>query len=101
MPRWINALRENGFRVIEVEEHPKLGEGTRDEEVLTFAKNEGLITLTADRSDFTDPQVGGHSGIIIFDSEEHSGSDAVEAVSDILEQYPDLSGHEAFVKDWL
>jgi hypothetical protein len=87
--------------VIEADEHPKLGEGTPDEEVLTFAKNQELITLTADVSDFTDPPVGDHSGVIIFDSErDPSGSDVVEAVGNIIEQYPDLSGYEAFVKDW-
>lgn len=80
------------------------GEGTPDPDLLSAAADRGWVLLTRD-SDFTDPPIDDHAGVLVVTETDVrgglSGDDLETAVSQILRQYPDLSGEVAYVTDWL
>lgn len=98
---WIHALRDDGHDVVRVVDVAELGVSADDPDVLALAIREGRILLTADQSDFDDPPMDDHAGIVIVADVTRSGGEIRRAVRRIERTLPDLSGQVAYVSDWL
>jgi predicted nuclease of predicted toxin-antitoxin system len=72
-----------------------------DPDVLADATREDRVLLTADQSDFSDPPTDDHPGILIIADVTRTGGEVRRAVRRIERSVPDLSGHVAYVSDWL
>jgi len=97
---WVQALRGDGHDVARVVDRPDLGIGAPDLEVIAVATSEDRILLTSDRSDFADPPIDDHAGVIVVGS-ARSGGEVRRAVRRIEDAVPDLATHVLFVSDWL
>lgn len=100
-PEWIQALRDDGHDVSRVINIAELGVSATDPDVLRVATQQEYVLLTADQSDFSDPPIDEHRGIIIITDVTRTGSQVRRAVRRIERSYPDLSGYVAYVSDWL
>jgi predicted nuclease of predicted toxin-antitoxin system len=98
---WIQALRDDGHDVVRVVDVEGLGVSTADPDVLAGATQGNRVLLTADQSDFSDPPTGDHPGIIIIANATRTGGQVRRAVRRIERSVSDLSGHVAYVSDWL
>ena len=97
---WVQALRDDGHDVSRVVDIEELGASATDPNVLAGATQRNRVLLTADQSDFSDPPTDDHSGIIIADI-TRTGGQVRRAVRRIEQSVSDLSGHVAYVSDWL
>lgn len=59
------------------------------------------VLLTADQSDFGDPPVDEHAGIVIVADVTRTGGEIQRAVARLERAYPDLTGSVAYCSDWL
>lgn len=98
---WIQALRDDGHDVVRVVDVDELGVSATDQDVLAVATRTNRTLLTADQSDFTNPPVDEHAGIIIVADVTRTGGQIRRAVRRIERSYPDLSGNVAYVSDWI
>lgn len=98
---WIHALRDDGHDVVRVVDIEDLGVSATDQRVLDVASQRERVLLTADQSDFSDPPNEGHPGIIIVADGTRTGGQIRRAVRRIERSVPDLSGHIAYISDWL
>lgn len=62
---WVQALRDDGHDVVRVVDIEELGVSASDPSVLTAAAQRDRVLRTADQSDFSDPPIDDHPGIII------------------------------------
>jgi predicted nuclease of predicted toxin-antitoxin system len=98
---WIQALRDDGHKVVRVVDVEDLGVSASDPDVLAVATRKDRVLLTADQSDFSNPPAGEHPGIIIIADVTRTGGEVRRAVRRIERSVPDLSDHVAYVSDWL
>lgn len=98
---WIQALVDDGHDIIRVVDVDELGASAADPDVLRVAAERDRMLLTADQADFSAPPTADHSGIIIIASVTRTGSEVRRAIRRIDRAVPDLSGHIAYVSDWL
>jgi len=98
---WVQALRDDGHDVVRVVDVEGLGVSATDPEVLAGATQRNRVLLTADQSDFSDPPTGDHPGIIIISDVTRTGGQVRRAIRRIERSVSDLSGHVAYVSDWL
>jgi predicted nuclease of predicted toxin-antitoxin system len=98
---WIQALRGDGHDVRRVVDSDALGVSATDPDVLADATREDRVLLTADQSDFSDPPTDDHPGILVIADVTRTGGEVRRAVRRIERSVPDLSGHVAYVSDWL
>lgn len=98
---WMRALREDGHDVVRVVDIERLGPGAVDPDVLALASRWDRVLLTADQADFTDPPTDDHPGVVIVADVTRSGGEIRHAVRALERSVPDLSGHVAYVSDWL
>jgi len=98
---WIQALRDDGHDIVRVVDSDTLGVSATDPDVLANATRDGRVLLTADQSDFSDPPADDHPGILIIADVTRTGGEVRRAVRRIERSVPDLSGHVAYVSDWL
>jgi hypothetical protein len=99
--KWIQALRDDGHDVVRVVDIEGLGVSATDPSVLSVASQQSRVLLTADQSDFSDPPKDDHRGIIIIADVKRTGGEVRRAVRRIERSVPDLSGHVAYISDWL
>jgi hypothetical protein len=97
---WVQALRGDGHDVARVVDRPDLGVGAPDAEVIGVATREGRVLLTSDRSDFVDPPIDDHAGVVVGGA-ARTGGDVRRAVRRIEDAVLDLATHVLFVSDWL
>ena len=97
---WVRALRNDGHDVARVVDLTDLGVGTPDSEIIVVATRQGRVLLTSDRSDFADPPISDHAGVIVVGSTRRGG-EVRRAVRRIEDAVPDLATHVLFVSDWL
>lgn len=96
---WIGALRDDGHdvrRAIEV-----VDPGTPDDHLLAEATERERVLLTADRSDFGEPPIEDHAGVVIVASGTRSGGELRRAIRRIDRHDLDLAGRVVYVGDWL
>lgn len=98
---WVQALRDDGHDVVRVVDVEHLGVSASDQSVLKTATEDNRVLLTADQSDFTDPPIDDHFGIIIIADVTRTGGQIRGAVHRIERSVSDFSGHIAYVSDWL
>ena len=98
---WVQALRDDGHDVSRVVDVEELGVSATDPNVLAGATQQNRVLLTADQSDFSDPSTDDHPGIIIIADVTRTGGQVRRAVRRIEQSVSDLSGHIAYVGDWL
>jgi predicted DNA-binding protein (UPF0278 family) len=98
---WIRALRDDGHDVLRVVETNGLCIGAPDIDVLAVATRVDRVVLTADQSDFGNPPMDDHVGIVIVSEPGLTGAEVRQGVRRIERNYPDLSGYVAYVNDWL
>ncbi len=98
---WVRALRDDGHDVTRVVDAESLGVSATDPTVIATATQQSRVLLTADQSDFSVPPTDDHSGIIIITDVTRSGGQVRRAVRRIDGSVPDLSGHIAYLSDWL
>jgi predicted nuclease of predicted toxin-antitoxin system len=98
---WVRALRDDGHDVVRVVDIEELGVSATDPNVLTAAARRDRVLLTADQSDFSDPPTDAHPGIIIVADVTRTGGEVRRAVRRIERSVSSLSGHIAYVSDWL
>jgi len=98
---WVQALRDDGHDVVRVVDIEGLGVSATDPEVLADAIQRNRVLLTADQSDFSDPPTDDHPGIIIIADVTRTGGQVRRAVRRIERSVSGLSGHVAYVSDWL
>lgn len=98
---WIQALRDDGHDVVRVVDIEELGVSATDPSVLSVASQQNRVLLSADQSDFSDPPNDDHRGIVIVADVTRTGGEVRRAVRRIDRAVPDLSGHIAYVSDWL
>lgn len=98
---WIQALRDDGHDVSRVVDIDALGVSATDPNVLAIATQQNRVLLTADQSDFSTPPTDEHPGIIIIADVTRTGGHIRRAIRRIERSVPDLSGHIAYVSDWL
>lgn len=98
---WIQALGDHGHDIIRVVDVDVLGASAADPDVLRVAAERNRVLLTADQSDFSAPPTADHSGIIIIAAVTRTGIEIRRAIRRIERAVPDLSGHTAYVSDWL
>jgi hypothetical protein len=97
---WVRALRDDGHDVARVVDLSELGVGSPDSEVIAVATRANRVLLTSDRSDFADPPISDHAGVIVVGS-TRSGGEVRRAVRRIEGAVPDLATHVLSVSDWL
>lgn len=97
----IRALLDSGHDVVRVVDDPELGESASDPAVLERATQQDRVLLTEDNSDFGDPQIEEHTGIVLLTDGTVSGSGVRRGIRRIERQYPDLSGTVAHLNDWI
>lgn len=97
---WVRALRDDGHDVARIVDRPDLGVGASDSEGITVATRQSRVLLTRGRSDFADPPIDDHAGVIVFGL-TRSGGEVRRAVRRIEDTVPDLATHVLFVSDWL
>jgi predicted nuclease of predicted toxin-antitoxin system len=97
----IRALLDSGHDVVRVVDDPELGESAPDPAVLERATQRDRVLLTQDNSDFGDPPIEEHAGIVLLTDETVSGSGVRRGIRRIERQYPDLRGAVAHLKDWI
>lgn len=98
---WIQALRDDGHDVVRVVDVDELGVSATDPDVLSVAIRQERVLLTADQSDFSDPPIENHRGIIIVADVTRTGGEVRRAVRRIEHSFADFSGNVAYVGDWL
>ena len=98
---WVQALRDDGHDVSRVVDIEELGVSATDPNILAGATQRNRVLLTADQSDFSDPPTDDHPGIIIIADVTRTGGQVRRAVRRIEQSVSDLSGHIAYVSDWL
>jgi hypothetical protein len=98
---WVQALRDDGHDVLRVVDIEKLGVSATDPNVLMAAAQRDRVLLTADQSDVSDPPTDAHRGIVIVADVTRTGGEVRRAVRRIEQSVSDLSGHIAYVSDWL
>jgi predicted nuclease of predicted toxin-antitoxin system len=98
---WVQALRDDGHDIVRVVDIEELGVSATDPEVLEGATQQNRVLLTADQSDFSAPPTDDHHGIIIIADVTRTGGQVRRAVRRIERSVSDLSGHVAYVSDWL
>lgn len=96
---WIGALRDDGYDVIRAID--VVDPGTPDGHLLAEATDRERVLLTADRSDFGEPPVDEHAGVVIVASSSHSGGELRRAIRRIDRLHPDLTDQVVYVGDWL
>jgi hypothetical protein len=99
--QWVQAPRADGHEVLRVVDIEELGVSATDPNVLMAAALRARLVLTADQSDFSDPPTDAHPGIIIFAFVTRTGGQVRRAVRRIERSVSSLSGHVAYVSDWL
>lgn len=77
---WLRALSDDGHDVVRVAEFEGLRIGAPDVDVLESAASAGRVVLTADQSDFADPPIADHEGVVIVADVTRAGSYGVESV---------------------
>lgn len=98
-PEWIRALRDDGHDVLRVVD--ALEQSTPDDVVLETAAERERVLLTADTSDFGDPPLDGHAGIVLVSSVHRSGDEIRRAVRSIERAVPDTTDSIFYVSSWL
>lgn len=98
---WVRALRDDGHDVVRVVDDDALGLSAADDVILAVAAERGRVLLTADQTDFSDPPTDDHAGIILIADGTRTGGDVRRAVRRIETEVTDLTGHIAYVSDWL
>lgn len=97
----VRALVDSGHDVVRVVDEPQLGESAADPAVLERAKQQDRVLLTEDTSDFGDPPVEEHAGVVLVTDGTVSGSEVRRGIRRIERQYPDPSGAVAHLNDWI
>lgn len=98
---WVHALHDDGHDIVRVVDIEDLGVSASDPDVLAGAGQRDRVLLTADQSDFTNPPTDDHPGIIIIADVTRTGGQVRRAVRRIERSVSDLSGHIAYISDWL
>lgn len=98
---WIQALRDDGHDVVRVVDIDELGPSATDPDVLAVTTQLNRVLLTADQSDFADPPIDGHAGVIIVANLTRTGGEVRRSIRRIENSVPDLSNQVAYVSDWL
>ena len=98
---WVQALSNGGHDIVRVVDVEELGVSATDSNVLAGATKRNRVLLTADQSDFSDPPTDSHPSIVIVADVTRTGGQVRRAVRRIEQSMSDLSGHVAYVSDWL
>lgn len=98
---WIQALRDDGHDVRRVVDVDDLGGSAADPAVLAVATEQDRVLLTADQTDFTDPPVDDHAGIVIVADVTRTGGEIRRAVRRLDGTVAELSGQVTYVSDWI
>lgn len=97
----VRALADSGHDVRRVVDEPELGESAPDDEVLATATRRDRVLLTEDTSDFDDPPIEAHAGIVLVTDGTLSGREVRRGIRCIERHYPDLDGRVAYLTEWL
>lgn len=98
---WLRALSDDGHDVVRVAEFDGLRVGAPDIDVLESAGSADRVVLTADQSDFADPPIDSHEGVVIIADVTRSGGEVRRGIRRIERSEYDLSGRVIFLSDWL
>ena len=98
---WLRALSDDGDDVVRIVEFEELEAGAPDASVLERATRTGRVLLTADQSDFSDPPITDHGGVVIVGDVTRSGGEVRRGVHRLEDAGFDLSGQVVFLSDWL
>lgn len=98
---WLQALRDDGHDVLRVVDIDELGPSATDSDVLAVPTRLDRVLVTADQSDFADPPITDHPGIIIVADVTRTGGGVRRSVSRIENTVPALSNQVAYVSDWI
>lgn len=96
----VRALVDSGHDVVRVVDDPELGESASDPAVLERATQADRVLLTEDTTDFGDPPVEEHAGIVLLTDGTVSGSDVRRGIRRLERQYPDFHGAVAHLSEW-
>lgn len=80
-------LGEEGYDVVRVPN--VLSEGADDGEILPYATENDLVTITQDVSDFAQIESAEHAGLILVYDQQLSPSEIANGVLDIVDAYDD------------
>lgn len=99
---YVSALRSSGYRVTWLDDDT-YDPGTDDVELLTWARREGLVTVTND-VDFVElGETAEHAGIIVYQQYGHTPRTFVRAVTRI-DRYltgEEFRDHVEWLENWL
>jgi len=98
---WRRALVGDGHDVVGVLDLDEREAGTPDRAVLEAAVERDRILLTADQSDFSDPPLDDHAGVVVVTDIDLTGGEVRRAVRRVETTVPDLAGQVVYVGDWL
>lgn len=80
-------LAEEGYDVVRVPD--VLSEGADDGEILPYAVENDLVTITQDVNDFSRVESTEHAGVILLYDQQMSPSEIADGVLDIIDAYDD------------
>lgn len=96
----VRALADSDHDVRRVVDEPDLGESASDSEVIAVATAHDRVLLTEDTSDFGDPPVERHAGIVLISDGAVSGREVCRGIRRIERHYPELDGTVAYLNEW-
>jgi len=96
-PQIARFLEKEGYRADHVNE--ALTKGADDvEDVLPYARGEGLVVVTADLKDFGSLDENEHEGLLLLGGERYSAFRIAGAVMDVVDAYGD---RDQFTREFL
>lgn len=101
VPRvFCTVLRSNGYEVVRARD--VFGEGTDDEELLTYCEREDHLLVTHDKKDFRTAESDSRAGVVVYTDSKFLRDDpeaAVRTIERALDAYPPSELRDAVV--WL
>lgn len=73
-------------------------------EILPYAREQDLVVVTKDCSDFSALQPSEHAGLILVANHAHTPADLTAAIDTLVDTYPSreaFRGQEEFIDDWI
>jgi len=94
-PKVGKYLEKESISAVHVRE--TVGLGAEDNRIMTYARNENLILVTSDVTDFDSVKVSKHAGIVLFYDDTMPAYEVASALITLADAYPcrgELDGHE-------
>jgi predicted nuclease of predicted toxin-antitoxin system len=94
-PKVAKYLEKESVSAVHVRE--TVGLGAEDNRIMTYARNEGLILVTSDVTDFDSIQASKHAGIVLLYDDTMPAYEVASALITLVYAYPgrsELDGHE-------